>query len=46
MTLNILFLTVTIKKRLKTKAQTNHNEEVQKRYEENRTRMVEIQRWM
>ncbi len=44
MTLNILFLTITIKKRRITVEEALHNEKVMKIYEENRDRQMTMYR--
>ncbi|MBS4178422.1 YrzI family small protein [Lederbergia citrea] len=44
MTLNILFMTITIKKRKMTVEEALHHREVQKIYDENRDRQISLYR--
>ncbi|TDK61634.1 YrzI family small protein [Bacillus salipaludis] len=46
MTLNILFLSITIKKRRISAEEAMHQEMVEKLYEENRDRQISMHHWM
>ncbi|MFD0827463.1 YrzI family small protein [Neobacillus sp. M.A.Huq-85] len=46
MTLNILFLSITIKKRRISVEEAMHQEMVERLYEENRDRQISMHHWM